>query len=228
VTAERASCAPDRRFLLSLYRTSSPRTSKFKIAVSALGLVAAAAGSITVWSADAAAQPAASSQLASTHAAAAARSTAPSHPALAGALDLRPVRQSAELDAFAAMVAAPHRHKQASPARPIGGRKKARKVRLTPKQVARQMLHRFRWTRWQFQFLNLLWSRESSWNVHASNPYSGAYGIPQAVPGAKMASAGPDWAANARTQIRWGLRYIKSRYGSPYAAWEHELATGWY
>ena len=105
---------------------------------------------------------------------------------------------------------------------------KRKAVHLTPRQVARRMLKSFHWTQWQYRWLNLLWSRESSWNVHASNPYSGAYGIPQAVPGSKMASAGADWQRSARTQIRWGLDYIKSRYGSPHVAWEHELGTGWY
>ena len=80
----------------------------------------------------------------------------------------------------------------------------------------------------QFPYLNWLWDRESSWNVHAENPYSGAYGIPQALPGAKMATAGPDWRTSARTQIRWGLRYIRSTYGSPLRAWEHEVTYGWY
>jgi hypothetical protein len=90
------------------------------------------------------------------------------------------------------------------------------------------MLRHFHWRHRQFKFLNLLWSHESSWNVHASNPSSGAYGIPQAVPGSKMASAGRDWPDDAWTQIRWGMRYIKSRYGSPSAAWAHECETGWY
>ncbi len=90
------------------------------------------------------------------------------------------------------------------------------------------MLARFGWSKRQFRYLQLLWNAESGWNVYATNPYSGAYGIPQADPGAQMASAGPDWWSNARTQIRWGLRYIKERYGSPEAAWEHELSTGWY
>lgn len=101
-------------------------------------------------------------------------------------------------------------------------------VALTSRQIARRMLRRFGWSRRQFRYLNLLWSHESGWNVHASNPYSGAYGIPQAVPGSKMAAAGRDWWSDARTQIRWGLRYIKQRYGSPRAAWRHEEATGWY
>jgi resuscitation-promoting factor RpfB len=90
------------------------------------------------------------------------------------------------------------------------------------------MLKHFHWRHRQFKYLNWLWSRESSWNVHASNPYSGAYGIPQAVPGSKMASAGRDWPNSARTQIRWGMHYIASRYGSPSAAWAHECSTGWY
>ncbi len=90
------------------------------------------------------------------------------------------------------------------------------------------MLHRFGWGQGQFRYLNLLWSRESSWRVHAYNLYSGAYGIPQAVPGSRMSAAGPRWETSARTQIRWGLEYISERYGSPHAAWNHEVASGWY
>lgn len=101
---------------------------------------------------------------------------------------------------------------------------------LTPKQIARQLMaQKFGWKpASQFHCLDLLWTRESRWNVRAYNPYSGATGIPQAVPGSKMASAGPSWRTNPWTQIRWGLRYIKSRYGSPRAAWAHERARGWY
>jgi hypothetical protein len=99
----------------------------------------------------------------------------------------------------------------------------------TPKQIAWKMLKHFHWSaHHQFSYLNKLWARESGWNVHAVNPYSGAAGIPQAVPGSKMASAGPDWPNNARTQIRWGLRYIRARYGSPRGAWDHEASVGWY
>jgi hypothetical protein len=103
--------------------------------------------------------------------------------------------------------------------------------RLGPKrEIAWQMMYnRFGWRpKYQFRYVNWLWERESSWNVYASNPYSGAYGIPQAVPGSKMASAGPRWRTSARTQIRWGLRYIRSRYGKPSRAWAHESAYGWY
>ena len=99
----------------------------------------------------------------------------------------------------------------------------------TPRQIARAMLSQFNWSASkQYKYLNWLWQRESGWNKYASNPYSGAYGIPQALPGSKMASAGPNWRSNASTQIRWGLRYIRARYGSPHRAWNHSQATGWY
>jgi len=90
------------------------------------------------------------------------------------------------------------------------------------------MLGSYGWSSSQFGCLVSLWNLESGWNVYASNPSSGAYGIPQALPGSKMASAGPDWQSNAATQIRWGLGYIKSLYGSPCGAWSHEQGTGWY
>jgi hypothetical protein len=100
---------------------------------------------------------------------------------------------------------------------------------LTPRQIARKMFGAFHWRpKRQFRFLNRLWEIESSWNVHAVNPWSGACGIPQAVPCDKMASAGPDFRNNARTQVLWGLRYIAAVYGKPRFAWTHEVAFGWY
>jgi hypothetical protein len=95
-------------------------------------------------------------------------------------------------------------------------------------QIALAMLASYGWSSSQFGCLDPLWEHESGWNVYASNPGSGAYGIPQALPGSKMASAGPDWQTDAATQIRWGLSYIQATYGSPCAAWSHEEATGWY
>lgn len=80
----------------------------------------------------------------------------------------------------------------------------------------------------QYRCLVSLWERESGWNYRADNPSSDAYGIPQALPGSKMASAGSDWATNPQTQIRWGLRYIKDRYGTPCAAWAHSEDVNWY
>lgn len=103
-----------------------------------------------------------------------------------------------------------------------------RRAHRTPRQIARHLLPRYRWARWQFRFLNRLWEAESGWDPQAANRYSGAYGIPQAVPASKMAAAGLDWRWSARTQIRWGLRYIRQRYGSPAGAWAHECGYGWY
>jgi hypothetical protein len=72
-----------------------------------------------------------------------------------------------------------------------------------------------------------IWNRESGWVYDAENP-SGAYGIPQSLPGDKMASAGADWATDPTTQIKWGLGYITDVYGTPCGAWDHEVADGWY
>ncbi len=109
-----------------------------------------------------------------------------------------------------------------------GGGATAGRPSLSPRQIARGMLRSFGWGTWEFRSLNKLWSHESGWRVRADNPYTGAYGIPQAVPGSKMASAGVRWRTSARVQIRWGLGYIKLVYGSPWHAWQHELGTGWY
>ena len=111
----------------------------------------------------------------------------------------------------------------------LAARKRSRRERLgLPRQVAQAMLGSFGWSSSQFSCLDPLWEHESGWSVTAANPGSGAYGIPQALPGSRMASAGPDWQTSAATQIRWGLQYIKDTYGSPCAAWSHEQATGWY
>ncbi len=75
----------------------------------------------------------------------------------------------------------------------------------------------------EFGCLDRIWTQESGWNVHADNPSSSAYGIPQALPGSKMSSAGPDWANNATTQIKWGLGYIRDRYGSACSAAELQV-----
>lgn len=84
------------------------------------------------------------------------------------------------------------------------------------------------WGEDQFACLDALWSKESGWRADAHNPSSGAHGIPQALPGSKMASAGADWATNPATQITWGLGYIAGRYGTPCAAWAHSQAKNWY
>ncbi len=97
-----------------------------------------------------------------------------------------------------------------------------------PQRIAWSLLATFHWAHWQFRYLELLRNRESGWNRFACNPYSGAYGIPQALPASKMASAGPDYRTNARTQILWGMGYIRGAYVTPYRAWRHEMHDGWY
>ncbi|WP_046728349.1 transglycosylase SLT domain-containing protein [Streptomyces humi] len=80
----------------------------------------------------------------------------------------------------------------------------------------------------QFNAFSKIVSHESGWNPSATNSSSGAYGLVQALPGSKMASAGSDWKTNPATQIKWGLDYMNSRYGSPTAAWSFWQANGWY
>lgn len=94
--------------------------------------------------------------------------------------------------------------------------------------TARSMLAGYGWGDDQFGCLVSLWNKESGWNYQAHNRSSGAYGIPQALPGSKMASAGADWQTNAATQIAWGFGYISGRYGTPCAAWGQSQSVGWY
>lgn len=95
--------------------------------------------------------------------------------------------------------------------------------------IARDMMaSQYGWGADQFGCLVPLWQKESGWNVNAYNKSSGATGIPQALPGSKMASAGADWQTNPATQIAWGLGYIADRYGTPCAAWDHSESVGWY
>ncbi|MFC8615199.1 lytic transglycosylase domain-containing protein [Micromonospora purpureochromogenes] len=80
----------------------------------------------------------------------------------------------------------------------------------------------------QMPCLDKLWTKESGWNHKASNPSSGAYGIPQALPGSKMGTVADDWRTNPATQIKWGLGYIEGRYDDPCGAWAHSQSVGWY
>lgn len=198
---------PDLRLALSI-RTRKCRTSKLRSSLLTLAVtcqaVALAAGIAVVGPASpgALARPASAVSTAS----AARLAGPPAQQASAG----QAASPAVNLDSYAG----PSRHRSHR--------------HLTPHGIARSMLGDFGWSHRQFRYLDWLWSRESSWNVGAANPDSGAFGIPQAVPGAKMASAGPDWQTSARTQIRWGLEYIRGRYGSPRNAWDHEVSAGWY
>ena len=89
-------------------------------------------------------------------------------------------------------------------------------------------INTYGWTENDFNCLVKLWERESNWNPNAHNKSSGAHGICQALPASKMASEGSDYMTNYKTQIRWGLKYIKNRYGTPTNAWAHSQQKGWY
>ena len=148
-------------------------------------------------------------------------------------------RKAAAIKAAAARAAAARAAAQAAAARQAAAAKAsaakaaaqqqvASAPSRSPQQIAEQMLSEFGWSSGQFSCLKPLWAHESGWNPYAQNPSSGAYGIPQALPGSKMASVAGDWQSNPATQIRWGLSYIQGNYGSPCGAWAHEQADGWY
>jgi hypothetical protein len=248
--------APGQRFTLSLSRRTPSRkahhrrthhretfhrkTPKITLAAagSALALAAIAAAAIATWPGD---TPAATASLAGAAGLADSRDVAAAaatdHVMAASVHQLKvsgaAARQAAQRQAIArerarnaarAKAAARRRQAPASPAaaaQPVT-------ASGSPQQIAQGLLGSYGWPASQFSCLQPLWNAESGWNVSASNPSSGAYGIPQALPGSKMASAGPDWQTSAATQIRWGLGYIRSVYGSPCAAWSHEQVDGWY
>ena len=89
-------------------------------------------------------------------------------------------------------------------------------------------INTYGWSENDYQCLVKLWNRESGWNPNAHNKSSGAYGIPQSLPASKMSSEGSDYYTNGKTQIRWGLKYIKNRYGTPASAWAHSESHHWY
>lgn len=95
-------------------------------------------------------------------------------------------------------------------------------------KYALSLMDDYGWEATEITPLINLWNRESGWNPSAHNKSSGAHGIPQALPGSKMASEGSDWSTNGETQIRWGLNYISGRYGSPSGAWSHFCSHHWY
>jgi hypothetical protein len=97
------------------------------------------------------------------------------------------------------------------------------------RDIARQMmLSMYGWDDTQFACFDKIITQESGWNVSATNRSSGAYGIPQALPGSKMATAGADWQTNPATQIKWALGYVQGRYSTPCGAWSFKSAHGWY
>jgi hypothetical protein len=125
---------------------------------------------------------------------------------------------AAEADRMASEAAAAAAEAQRAANTPDGARATARAMAAS----------KYGWGESQFSCLNQLWNKESGWSYTAGNLSSGATGIPQALPGSKMASAGADWATNASTQVAWGLDYIQRGYGTPCAAMAHSSAVNWY
>jgi hypothetical protein len=130
------------------------------------------------------------------------------------------------------LAAAPGATAHAEASGTAGAASAAKAKKLTVKQrnkaIARKMVKKRGWSTQQYRCLVRLWTKESNWNHRAYNPSSGAGGIPQALPASKMSSAGSDWRTNPKTQIKWGLRYIKGRYGTPCGAWAHFRSRNWY
>jgi hypothetical protein len=147
--------------------------------------------------------------------------------------------EEARLKAAAARAAAAAARAKAAAAKAKAEQEAARRRALAnrgylpgttdPREMARQILkNRYGYGEEQYSCFNDIIMRESMWDVNATNPSSGAYGIPQALPGSKMASVGSDWRTNPATQIIWGIGYMKDRYGSPCEAWTFKRAHGWY
>ena len=97
-----------------------------------------------------------------------------------------------------------------------------------PRDIAAAMLVDYGWSGSEFSCLDQLWVSESDWDASATNPSSGAYGIPQSLPADKMATAGSDWRTNPTTQIEWGLTYIRASYGTPCGAWSFKQSNNWH
>ncbi len=138
------------------------------------------------------------------------------------------VAQQAKIKAALAAAAKKAAEEKAARARALANRGYQPGV-TDPREIARQILkNKFGYGSSQFDCFDNIIMRESRWDINATNPSSGAYGIPQALPGSKMASEGSDWRTNPATQITWGIKYMEDRYGSPCAAWSFKSAKGWY
>jgi hypothetical protein len=137
------------------------------------------------------------------------------------------IQQAAAVAAVAGATATtPPKAKRRPPGRPKA--KVKPKAPVTPRAMAQVLVTKRGWSSAEFHCLDELWTRESGWDPHNENGGSGAYGIPQSLPGSKMASFGSDWRSNPMTQIKWGLWYIADRYSTPCNAWAHSQRYGYY
>lgn len=195
------------------------------VAGAALGSVSLAVGVLGASAAQASAKPAAARTV----------TVAPAEGPTATAEEIAAQRQSLRQQAAAVAAVAgatatkPPRAKakRRPPARPRANRSTTRPA-LTPREMAKAMVAQHGWGDAEFTCLDELWTRESGWDVHNENGGSGAYGIPQSLPGRKMAAFGSDWRDNPVTQIKWGLWYIADRYETPCGAWAHSQRYDYY
>jgi hypothetical protein len=140
-------------------------------------------------------------------------------------------RVSAEQAAAAAALAAAEAQRQAEADRAARDAERASALanaQKDPKGVAKVLVSDMGWDDSQYQCVVKLWTKESNWTYTATNRSSGAYGIPQSLPGSKMGTVAADWRTNPVTQITWGLQYIKGVYGTPCGAWSHSQSHNWY
>ncbi|WP_091465385.1 aggregation-promoting factor C-terminal-like domain-containing protein [Paenarthrobacter nitroguajacolicus] len=189
---------------------------------------------------DAAAEKGAADRAAADKAAAdkaAAEKAAADQAAAAQAAAEKAAADQASAQAAAEKAAADAAAKQAADAAAAAAAAEAAAAAAAPKAVddpaaakayALSILGNYGWGPGEMTALNTLWEKESNWKTTAMNASSGAYGIVQSLPASKMATVGPDWETNYQTQIKWGLNYIKERYGSPSAALGFHLANNWY
>ena len=137
-------------------------------------------------------------------------------------------RQKVAADGLAAAISRARKVAAARAAREQAREGVLARAQSDPRAVGRLLVADRGWGDEQFDCLESLWTKESGWRWNADNPTSDAYGIPQSLPGSKMASIGSDWATNPVTQIKWGLDYISARYGTPCSAWAKSRASNWY
>ncbi|AOX67781.1 hypothetical protein BJK06_13225 [Curtobacterium sp. BH-2-1-1] len=144
--------------------------------------------------------------------------------------DASAAQDKRDADAKAAAVAAAKRAAAERAAAAEAARKQAAANTVEGAKATASSLasSKYGWGSDQFQCLDNLWTKESGWNYQAVNANGGATGIPQALPGSKMATIASDWRTNATTQITWGLQYISDAYGTPCAAWSHSQASNFY
>lgn len=155
------------------------------------------------------------------------------------AIAVREAKLEAKREAAAKKKALAKKKAEAAKKRKAAAAKKAAEARIRelgyepgttdPRSIAKQILkYKYGYGSNQYACFNNIIIRESNWDTHATNASSGAYGIPQSLPGSKMASVGSDWRTNPATQIIWGIEYMKDTYGSPCGAWGFKSSHGWY